>query len=296
MSEKDKEGQVELDLNEVSTEKDEIEVVAAEKDEKAASPVEDGIQELKLKLEQERLARADAERRAREAAEREAMAKNEVDQTNLQLVSNAIDTVRRNNDILKMNYSEAMSIGDYNKAAEIQETMGSNSAKLLQLENGRQAMEAKPRVQAENYAAALDPVEKLASQLSVRSAAWVRKNPEFATDPRLFQKMIAAHNLAVADGLPPDSDDYFSAVEGTLRINQRAPVVSAEDPMAEAARATQRRTSSPPPAAPVSRNPSGRPNVVRLTSEEREMAQMMGMTEKDYAINKVALQKEGKLN
>jgi phage I-like protein len=33
-----------------------------------------------------------------------------------------------------------------------------------------------------------------------------------------------------------------------------------------------------------------------LTSEEREMAQMMGMTEKDYAVNKVALQKEGKLN
>jgi hypothetical protein len=296
MSEKDKNDQVELDLDDNSTDKDDIEVVAAEKDEKSASPLEDGIQDLKLKLEQERLARADAERRARDAAEREASAKNEVDQTNLQLVTNAIDTVRRNNDILKMNYSEAMSIGDYNKAAEIQETMGSNSAKLLQLENGRQAMEAKPRVQAESYAPTLDPVEKLASQLSVRSAAWVRQHPEFATDQRLFQKMIAAHNLAIADGLPPDSDDYFASVEGSLRINQRAPVSASDDPMTSAAKATQSRNSSPPPAAPVSRSPSGRPNVVRLTSEEREMAQMMGMTEKDYAVNKVALQKEGKLN
>jgi hypothetical protein len=35
---------------------------------------------------------------------------------------------------------------------------------------------------------------------------------------------------------------------------------------------------------------------VRLTSAEREMADMMGMTEKEYAVNKLALQREGKLN
>lgn len=298
MSENEKNDQIELELTENAPEKEEIEVVAEEKDEKAASPVDEGIQELKLKLEQERLARAEAERRAREAAEREAMAKNEVDQTNLQLVNNAIDTVRRNNDILKMNYREAMSIGDYDKAAEIQETMSSNAAKLLQLENGRQAMEAKPRVQPENYAAPLDPVEKLASQLSPRSASWVRKNPQYATDPRLFQKMIAAHNLAVADGLQPDSDDYFAAVEGVLQINRSTSVQQAEDPMSDTAKVTQRRAavSSPPPAAPVSRMSNNRPNVVRLKPEEREMAQMMGMTEKEYALNKLALQKEGKLN
>lgn len=298
MSENEKNDQIELDLTENTPEKEEIEVVTDEKEEKSASPVEEGIQELKLKLEQERLARAEAEKRAREAAEREAMAKNEVDQTNLQLVTNAIDTVKRNNDILKHNYREAMSVGDYDKAAEIQEAMSSNAAKLLQLENGRQAMEAKPRAQPENYAAQLDPVEKLASQLSPRSASWVRKNPEYATDPRLFQKMIAAHNLAVADGLQPDSDDYFAAVEGTLRINRREAVQQAEDPMAETAKVTQRRAavSPPPPAAPVSRMSNNRPNVVRLKPEEREMAQMMGMTEKEYALNKLALQKEGKLN
>lgn len=296
MSEDDKNDQIELELDDKNDDKAEIEVVTEEKDEKSASPVDDGIKELKFKLEEERLARAEAERRAREAAEREAMAKNEVDQTNLQLVTSAIDTVKRNNEILKHNYREAMSVGDYDKAAEIQETMSSNAAKLLQLENGRQAMEAKPRVQPEVYSPPSDPVETLASQLSPRSAAWVRNNPQYARDPRLFQKMIAAHNLAVADGLAPDSDDYFDAVEGTLKINRQETVSQAEDPMAETAKVTQRRTTTPPPAAPVSRTPSGRPNVVRLTAEEREMAKMMNMTEKEYAMNKVALQREGKLN
>ena len=35
---------------------------------------------------------------------------------------------------------------------------------------------------------------------------------------------------------------------------------------------------------------------VRLTAQEREMASMMGMTVEEYAKNKLALQKEGKLN
>jgi phage I-like protein len=66
--------------------------------------------------------------------------------------------------------------------------------------------------------------------------------------------------------------------------------------MAETAKVTQRRSA--PPSAPVSRSgsaPGSRPNVVRLSNAEREMANMMGMTDMEYAKNKQALQKEGKL-
>ena len=130
----DTENKVEDDTN------DEIEVVEVEnepeKAKKEAIEPQEGIQELKLKLEQERAARIEAEKQARAAYSSAAEAKNEVQDTNLQLVRNAIDTVKRNNDILKYNYSEAMSVGDYTKAAEIQETMGMNSAKLMELERG----------------------------------------------------------------------------------------------------------------------------------------------------------------
>lgn len=300
---KKNEDQVDVNLEPVAQEAKEeiaVEVAKAEEPETPTQelPPEIGIRELKFQLEQEKLARAEADKRAREAAEREFQAKNEVNNTNLTLINNAIGNVRQETDYLKANYRDAMSVGDYDRAAEIQQRMADNSAKLLQLENGKTAMETQVQNSVPQYQQPIDPVEALASQLSPRSAAWIRQHPQFATDQRLFQKMIAAHNLAMADGISPDSDDYFDVIEDTLKVNRSSTSVSVEntvDPTYEAAKVVQRRTS--PPAAPVSRNaaPGTRPNVVRLTSEEREIAKMMKMTEQEYAQNKVALQREGKL-
>ena len=290
----DIENQTEDDKN------DEIEVVEVEnepeKAKKESIEPQEGIQELKLKLEQERAARIEAEKQARAAYSSAAEAKNEVQDTNLQLVRNAIDTVKRNNDILKYNYSEAMSVGDYTKAAEIQETMGMNSAKLMELERGRSHMENAPKVVAPEPPRHSDPVEELASQLSPRSADWVRRNPQCVTDPRMYQKMVAAHNIAVADGYQPDTDDYFGQIEDTLKISKRVNTDYDDDPTSGAAKVTQRRSA--PPAAPVSRGGGGtgsRPNEVRLTRDEIETARDLGMTEKEYARNKMLLKKEGRM-
>jgi len=290
----DTENKVEDDAN------DEIEVVEVENPPKNASKEQiepqEGIQELKMKLEQERAARIEAEKQARAAYSSAAEAKNEVQDTNLQLVKNAIDTVKRNNDILKYNYSEAMSVGDYTKAAEIQETMGMNSAKLMELERGRSHMENAPKAIPPEPMRHSDPVEELASQLSPRSADWVRRNPQCVTDPRMYQKMVAAHNIAVADGYTPDSDDYFGQIEDTLKISKRVNTDYDDDPTSGAAKVTQRRSA--PPAAPVSRGGGGtgsRPNEVRLTRDEIETARDLGMTEKEYARNKMLLKKEGRM-
>jgi hypothetical protein len=280
---------------------DDIEVVKVddepEKEARKAVAAEDGIQELKNRLEREKQARFEAERNAHMALETAVSAKNEVQDTNLHLVRNAIDTVKRNNDILKYNYSEAMSVGDYNKAAELQETMSMNSAKLMELERGRSHMENAPKMAPPAPPRYSDPVEELAAQLSPRSADWVRRNPQCVTDQRMFQKMIAAHNLAIADGYTPDSDDYFGLIEDTLKIGRRVAVDhDDDDAMSSAAKVTQRRSA--PPAAPVSRGGTGtgsRPNEVRLTREESEMARDLGMSEKDYARNKLLLKKEGRL-
>jgi len=289
-----------VDVTEPEPKDAEIRVEAA--DEKPAKvskreiEPEEGLETLKERLEAERKARIEAEKRAHEYAQNAAKAKNEVQDTNLTLVTNAIETVRQNSEILKANYREAMSINDYDSAARIQQEMATNAAKMLQLEQGKQALESAPKEKIPDRMRHSDPVEDLASQLSPRSASWLRRNPQFATDSRLYQKMIAAHNLATADGIAPDTDEYFQSIEDTLRINRRAEV-EADDPSSVAAKPTQRRSS--PPAAPVSRSGTGtgsKPNVVRLTSAEREMASMMGMTDQEYAKNKVALQREGKLN
>jgi hypothetical protein len=289
------EDRLELDLGDDPKPAEDIIVERSEEKTPAADPVEDTLEALKQQLEEERKARQEAQRRASEAEQSAYAAQGEVQDTSLHLVSNAIDTVRQNNNILKANYREAMSSGDYDTAADIQAEMSANAAKLLQLEQGKQALENQPRQPAPKPYEA-DPVEALASQLSPRSADWVRRNPQYATDPRLYQKMIAAHNLAMADDIPADSDDYFEAIEDTLRM-RRQDNSRDYDAMADAAKPTQRRSA--PPAAPVSRSGGGggsKPNRVTLSAAEREMASMMGMTPEEYGRNKLTLQKEGKLN
>ena len=284
---------IEIELTD-DTPAEEPVVVVEKAEEKEPDPVDDGLEALKQQLENERKARAEAERRANEAAQTAYQAQTEMQDSNLHLVTNAIETVNQTNSILKSNYRDAMAAGDYDLAAEIQAEMSSNAAKLLQLEQGKQALENTPRGEAPRPYTA-DPVEALASQLSPRSADWVRRNPQFATDNRLYQKMIAAHNLAVADGIDPDTDDYFASIEETLRVRSRNDEYG--DASSSAAKPVQRRSA--PPAAPVSRSGTGtgsRPNRVTLTAEEREMANFMGMTPEEYGRHKLALKKEGRMN
>lgn len=306
MSEKDENLEIEVENDEVA--QNEPVVVEKEPEVEPKSEIEpdEGIQDLKLKLEEERRARYEAEKQARMAEERAYRASTDVHDSNLQLVRNAIETVKVTSDNLKRAYSEALSVGDYEKSAEIQEAMSLNSARLMELERGRAAMENAPPPSAPQPQRPADPVEALASQLSPRSGDWVRRNPQCVTDPRLYQKMVAAHNLAVADGYAPDSDDYFDFIEDTLKINRRQAAAQtsrlaqdqAEDdePMSSASKPVQRRSA--PPAAPVSRSgtPTGqRPNQVRLTRQEAETARDLGMSEEEYARNKMLLQKEGRL-
>lgn len=288
---------IEIDTVEKTDDADDIVVENVDSNEpEAKDDIDKSLEDLKAQLERERQARLEAERRAHETESSLYQAKNETKNSNLHLVSNAIETVRQTNDVLKANYREAMAVGDYDSAADIQASMVENAAKLQQLEQGRKALEKTPDYEVPDPYMPSDPVEALASQLSPRSAAWVRSHPEYATDPKLYQKMLAAHNLAVTDDIEADTDEYFEAIETTLRIRS-APRGYDNDASSQAAKPTQRRSS--PPAAPVSRGGSGtgsRTNVVRLTAEEREMASLMGMTEKEYAISKMELKKSGRMN
>jgi len=260
-------------------------------------PVEVGIDELKAQLEKERQARFDAEAKARDAEAAAGRARIEVEDTNLQLLNGAINDIKKDQANYKAAIRDAMASGEYDKAADYQEAMANNAAKLMRLEEGKVAYESRPK---EPTPRAANIVEDFASRLSPRSADWVRRNPDFVTDPRLNRKMIAAHEMAVADGLAADTQEYFDYIEETLRVKRPVDKVvekESDDPVSAAAAPVQRRAA--PPAAPVSRStPSATPraNAVRLTATEREMAQMMGMTNEEYAKNKLVLIREGKLS
>jgi hypothetical protein len=275
----------------------------------AVSP-DEGIEKLKKQLETEREAREAAETRARQAAQGEAEARGRVQSTELDLIKNAIATVTQANDALEAKYAEAMAAQDWVAAAKAQREMGLNSAKLVQLEAGKTQLEKAPKPTPR---APADPVEQYIANVGPeypRSQEWLRAHPQFVRDKNKNQQMIAAHQLALARGYKPDTDEYFKSIEKTLDLTP-APTNGANgahvetDPVADpsASAATGGRQMAPA-AAPVSRSGTGnggsRPNTVKLTLDQIEMAHASFPDSKtpleDYARQLVALRKEGKLS
>ena len=136
------EQQVELDLG---TDVPEV-VIADDKDtkeieknaEKKGKSPEEGIDELKKMLEAERELRAEAERIAQQnaeiaqaAAHQAQKAEKNVQDSNLQLLVNAIDTFQKDNDNLKAQIRDALQAGDYDKAADLQSAMSLISDSLF---------------------------------------------------------------------------------------------------------------------------------------------------------------------
>lgn len=258
---------------------------------------EEGIQELKKRLEYEKQARIDAERRAQQANNQINKAYQEVKDTNYQLVTNAIETVKSRAEMLKNAYRESMSVSDFDKAADIQQAMIENDRQLSDLKRGEKALKEQMEqssAQANTQVNPIveDPIERMAQAVSPASARWLRDNREALKDERTIRKMFRADADAIDDGLIADTPEYFEFIE--TRIGIRKPVEEAPEPLSEAAAPVPRKSVSPP-AAPVSRGNGTRPGTLRLTKEQAETAKMMGYSELDYAKLRAELQKEGKL-
>lgn len=305
----DEEDHVEVVLDEPKIEKkDEPEVeIVEEKSEKAPeiekTPViepEEGIQELKRRLEAEKQARLDAERQAYQSNLRAERAHSDAKDANYQLVVNAIDTLKDRSEALKAAYKEATIVGDTDKTAELIDAMAVNSQQLAELKRGEKAMkeamkEAEEAAQRQPVRPVAPPpgdvIEQMAQNTSPRSASWLRENKSNLSTEREIRRMFRAHEDAVDEGLATDTDEYFAFIEGRLGLRKRAE--PEPEPVSEAAAPAPKRAPQPPPA-PVSRS-NQRSNVVRLTREQADTAQMLGMTENEYAKHMVALQKEGKI-
>jgi len=212
----------------------------------------------------------------------------------MHLINNAIEAVKRNAELLKREYAEALSTGAYDRAAEVQEAIANNSYKLSKLVDGKEALHN--RVQNPTPASN-DPVEQVASQLSPRSAAWVRSHPEYVRDPVKYESMLRAHNVAVAEGYSPDSDAYFQYVENRLGFRNEPKAEPEAEPTSAAAKPAQKRQAAPAaPSSSVAGSGSGRTLVARLSAEEREIAEMLKITPEEYAKHREDLRKEGKIN
>jgi hypothetical protein len=272
-------------------------VVLDEEPEASASDGKDpnkAVEKLKKKLKKEKEARLEAERKAKEAVFQAQRANHEVEDTQFHLVNNAIETVKRDNEILTANYADAMRNGDFEGAARIQLMMADNDANLKKLESGKIGMEEKLRNKPPIAPPSLKPkqqIDQIMGQVSKPSAQWLKANRDHFNDQQDINDMFAAHESAVKRGIDPDTPEYFNFIERRLGIDSDS---QGGSPMSSASKPAQR-PAAPPPSAPVNREGS-RNNVAHLSRAQAEAAKSFGMTEKEYAMHMIALQKEGRLS
>lgn len=200
-------------------------------------------------------------------------------------VLNAINAFQAEADKAQADLEASLSANDSRGAAEAQRRLSTASARLVGLEDGRAAWDARREYERQNPPRP-QPSDPVAAQidsmthLSVKQRDWLKNHRDAMTDPAKNSYLGAAHWDAVRAGITQDSEAYFAALEE--KLGYRQPVAS-----------TERR--SPPVSAPVSReSPSlstGKPTTSRieLTPEQREAARISGVDEFEYAKNLMRL-------
>ena len=280
-----------------------VEVVIDEKMAKSAPSPDDteiALNQLRQQLDAERLARYQAEQHALAASQAAQKATSKKADTEVQMVKSAIKTLKRDNKMLRDAYQQALQVGDANEASKINEKMMELKGNLRDLEKGYSPLKKEARQAKETTRIVPQPVappqsshsqlDQIINSVTPRSAAWLKSNRDAIQDQRTINKMFRAHEDAVEDGIEPDSDAYFRFIEGRLGMGQQQ---QSDSPYSHAAKASERSVS--PPAAPVNGSYNSRPGTVTLTRAEADMAASLGMTPKQYAEEKIALQKEGRL-
>ena len=201
----------------------------AEPEKKADDPVEDlktqfaHISREKNEVEQENQR---LRQEAQTATQRAHALEGQVVTSQLDTVLSGIAAAEADATAAEGEYIAAVEAGDALAQARAQRKMAGAEARKLRLTEAKDDLEeaAKrrpreaPQPRQEPRRAA-DPVEAFIknANLTPRSADFIRRNPAAATDPKVNARMMAAHNLAVADDIELESPEYFRRIEEGIR-------------------------------------------------------------------------------
>lgn len=253
----------------------------------AGEALDAGVEALKSQLAAERAQREQLQRQLREETGRRSGAETSAHAAKLAQLKAEHERIGRDGELVEAELAAAHRAGDHVAIAKAQRLLARIEASAMRVADAYDYMVAQqPQGTAEGRQGAeeayADPVEKFAAQLSPRSAAWLRQHPECATDRSKNHAMIGAHHTAIAAGIEPESDAYYTHIEQALGYAARP---------AESARVV------PPPAAPsrssvptAPARPGG--TTITLTPEQRSMAKDLGMTDKEYAEQLAAIRAE----
>lgn len=166
----------------------------------------------------------------------------------------------------------SLELGQFTEAAKAQAEMNTAQLNLDKVDTYKRNLD---QFEAQQAAQAKQPVTPAVSS---KTKAWIDAHPEFNTDKVFQAECIAAHNVAVARGIRPDTDEYFRFVEQRAGIDQGddgdedpAPKTPRREPLANSAPVSR--------SAPQNNGRARNENRVKLADWERDWATDIYKTE-----------------
>ncbi|MDE2106107.1 MAG: hypothetical protein KGL39_53285 [Patescibacteria group bacterium] len=209
-------------------------------------------------------------------------------------------------DGLEKQQAQLMEEGKFADASKISRLIASAQYKLdgartqkTQLDTYKnQATQEAERAKNDPLAAYSDPAKN-----------WIKRNPAFLSDRKVNARVMAAHNMAVADDIEIDSQEYFTRLDEAINPQQRVTITPKEEELEDTQEAEPVKKPAPKSstAAPVTRSGGqqqsngGNGKRIQLTADEAEAALISfpKMTPQDayvkYAENKKALKEAGRI-
>jgi hypothetical protein len=133
-------------------------------------------------------------------------------------ITNAIAAATSQAESLEKEYIAAQEGGKFADAARIARQLASAQTKIDAWEGRKQQFEqfkateaAKPKPTA-----TADPLEASLERFKPRVREWIRHHPQYLTDNKFQAKANYLHQLAVAEGITEESDEYFNYINENI--------------------------------------------------------------------------------
>lgn len=281
----------------------EAEIEAPEKEE-SKSGAEDAIQALQKQLdalkEENNRTRAAYEAKAREADEalnNAQSATGHVLQSKYDLVNTEIANDKARAEAIKRELKVARETGNTDLESDLMVENARIGVKLQTNEQRKREIEVahqREQQRRETPRQPADPIEAQLANVSPKSAAWLRSHPECLTDDVMNAKVLLADKEAKRKGLVADTPEYFTYIEEKMGYRKPADDDADEVETRQAERSEKRPAYAAPPSRDTAPGSPRKASQMRLSREQVDTAEALGMTPAQYAAWLVKAEKDGK--
>ena len=251
--------------------------------EKHSDSVQKRIKKLKFEYHEERRRKEEAEREREAAVQYAESQKNEADRLrkNLSegegvLVNEAKARVASELTTAKRAYKEAYEAGDADAVLEAQMALSKLQMQSERVENWKPA-----RAAVQDQSAPAPQAAPRVAKPDERAQKWVAENDWFQRDKPMTRYAMLVHEELLESGVDSTSEVYYDKINEALRSRYPDRFADVEPEV----RQPQRKAGSV--VAPGGRNTSTSRNKVVITSSEAAIAKRLGVSNKDYAAQKL---------